>query len=373
MPTRIAFCITELDVGGAEKTLVNLARHLDRAEWEPRVYCLGPWAPLVALLHDDGVPVECFNAIHVWDTPRVLWQLRSALAAFQPAILQSFLFHANILGRIAGAAAGVPHRLSGIRVAERRSAVYGVVDFCTNFLVEKNVCVSRGVADYCEQEVGLSPQKTVVIPNGVELSTFAHATPVRWSDVALPDDAVVWLTIARLEPQKGLTDLLDAAALVHRNHPETWFVIVGDGPDRIALEEQARTQPGGERIRFLGRRDDVPQLLRGATGLVLSSRWEGMPNVVLEAMAAGKPVVATEVEGTAELIAEGESGLRVPVSNSPALGAAIERLSSAPDLVASMGRRAQQIVSESFTTDAMAEKYLALYRELMAGAPAEAS
>ncbi|MDZ4686094.1 MAG: glycosyltransferase family 4 protein [Planctomycetaceae bacterium] len=212
-----------------------------------------------------------------------------------------------------------------------------------------------------------------MIPNGVELSTFAHATPVRWSDIGLPDDAAVWLTIARLEPQKGLTDLLDAAALVHRSHPETWFVIVGDGPDRVALEERTRTQPGGERIRFLGRRDDVPQLLQGATGLVLSSRWEGMPNVVLEAMAAGKPVIATEVEGIAELIAEGETGLRVPVSNPVALGAALEHLSSAPDLAASLGRRAQQIVSESFTTDAMTAKYVALYRELLSASPAEAS
>ncbi|MDZ4686093.1 MAG: glycosyltransferase [Planctomycetaceae bacterium] len=143
-PTRIAFCITELDVGGAEKTLVHLVRHLDRAEWEPRVYCLGPWAPQVAVLQDDGVLVQCFDAIHLWDTPRVLWQLRGALAEFQPAILQSFLFHANILGRLAGAWAGVPHRLSGIRVAERRSAVYGVVDFCTNFLVEKTSASAAG-------------------------------------------------------------------------------------------------------------------------------------------------------------------------------------------------------------------------------------
>lgn len=366
--TRIAFCITELDVGGAEKTLVQLVRRLDRTEWEPRVFCLGPWAPLVSVLQDAGVPVQCFDAVHLWDAPRVVWQLRRALAEFRPAILQSFLFHANILGRVAGAWAGVPHRLSGIRVAERRSAFYGLVDRWTNFLVEKNICVSRGVADFCEQQVGLPPHKTVVIPNGVDLEPFATATPIRWSEVGLPDEAVVWLTIARLEPQKGLGDLLAAAEIVHRTLPETWFVIVGDGPDRARLEEQAAAQPGGSRIRFLGRREDVPRLLRGAFGLVVSSRWEGMPNVVLEAMAAGKPVISTAVEGTAELIAEGETGLRVPVADPHSLGMAIQRLTDAPARAAAFGTKAQQMIRESFTTEALAEKYVALYRALLTGA-----
>jgi glycosyltransferase involved in cell wall biosynthesis len=365
-PTRIAFCITELDVGGAEKTLVQLVRQLDRSEWEPRVYCLGPWAPLASVLQDDGIPVRCFDAVHLWDAPRIVWQLRSALAEFRPEILQTFLFHANILGRLAGAWAGVPHRLSGIRVAERRSSLYGLVDQCTNFLVEKNVCVSRGVADYCEQVVGLPARKTVVIPNGVEVERFATARAIDWTTVGLPRDAVVWLTIARLEPQKGLTDLLVAAAILHRTRPDVWFVIVGEGPDRLALEQQAARQPGGDRVRFLGRRDDVPELLQGATGLVLSSRWEGMPNVVLEAMAAGKPVVTTEVEGTAELMAQGDTGLRVPVANPEALATALEQLRAAPEFAAALGARAQQVVRESFTAEALSQKYVELYRGLLA-------
>jgi glycosyltransferase involved in cell wall biosynthesis len=371
--TRIAFCITELDVGGAERALVQLIQRLDRAEWEPRVYCLGPWAPLAAVLQDTGVPVQCFDAVHLWDTPRVLWQLRSALCAFRPTILQSFLFHANILGRIAGAWAGVPHRLSGVRVAERRSSIYGLVDRWTNGLVDRNVCVSRGVADFCEQIVGLPARKTVVIPNGVELSAFSQATPIRWSSVGLPDDATVWLTVARLEPQKGLTDLLAAAAIVHRQHPDVWFVIVGDGPDRAPLEAQAASQPGGDRVRFLGRREDVPQLLQGAFGLVLSSQWEGMPNVVLEAMAAGKPVVATAVEGTAELIADGATGLRVLVGDSEALAGAILRLTDDRALSEALGEKAQDSVAKSFTIDAMAANYVTLYRELLASTPAQAS
>jgi glycosyltransferase involved in cell wall biosynthesis len=365
-PTRIAFCITELDIGGAEKALVQLIQQLDRAEWEPRVYCLGPWAPLVVVLQDLGVPVRCFDAIHIWDAPRVLWQLQQAFSEFQPQILQSFLFHANILGRLAGAMAGVPHRLSGIRVAERRSPVYGWVDWLTNGLVEKNVCVSRGVAEFVEQTVGLPANKSIVIPNGVDLAPFTEATAFDWSTLGLPSNAVVWLTIARLEPQKGLEDLLQAARIVSERGLAPWFVIVGDGPDRAALESQARSQPGGERIRFLGRRQDIPQLLKGATGLVLPSRWEGMPNVVLEAMAAGKPVVATAVEGTLELITEGQTGLRVPVSDPAALAGAIGSLTTDLIRAAALGAAAQHISSEKFTTDAMAARYIALYREVLA-------
>ena len=137
-PTRIAFCITELDPGGAEQTLVQLATRLDRQDWEPRVYCLGPEAALVKPIQDAGIPVTCFGARGIADS-LVLFRLASQLEKFQPTVLQSFLFHANIMGRFAAKLARVPVVVSGIRVAEQRSSWPLRIDRWSNGLVDKNV------------------------------------------------------------------------------------------------------------------------------------------------------------------------------------------------------------------------------------------
>lgn len=365
LPTRIAFCITELDAGGAERMLTELVLGLPRPDWEPRVYSLGPSGPYATLLQEAGVPVRCFDGLHAWDAPRVLWQLKSALHEFRPALLQTFLFHANILGRLAGRWAGVPHIVSGIRVADRRSRLYGWIDRRTNWLVDRNVCVSRGVADYCERESGFEPAKTVVIPNGVDVSAFTAAKPADWTRLGLPADSRVALTIGRLEPQKGMDLLLASIAAVASRVPALHLVIVGDGPDRASLQAQARALGIESRVWFLGRRPNVPELLAASEVFVLASRWEGMPNVVLEAMAAGKPIVATAVEGTTELICDGVTGWLVPVGELDTLATALHEAFAVPGAARSRGVSAQHLVNEQFTIESMVARYAALYCALM--------
>jgi starch synthase (maltosyl-transferring) len=364
-PVRLAFCITELDAGGAERALAQLVRGLDRSAWQSRVYCLGPPGPFASLLQDDGIPVQCLNAVHLWDAPRIVWQLQRAFRQWKPALLQTFLFHANILGRLAGRWAGVPRVVCGQRVAERRNSWYGRIDRWTSGCVDRNVCVSLGVATFCEDVVGLPAKKTVVIPNGVEVPRFTTATPVDWTAFGISAGAQVLITIGRLEPQKGVDLLLAAFESVARQFPAVHLAIAGDGPDRRMLEAQAQRMNLSSRVTFLGRRDDVPRLLAGSTGLVLASRWEGMPNAVLEAMAAARPVIATRVEGTPELVTPGETGWLVPPDNSVALSTAMIDLLSDGEHAAQLGRNSQAIVQSRFTIDAMVAAYDQLYRELL--------
>lgn len=367
-PVRIAFVITELDVGGAERALVQLVTGLPREEWESRVISIGPWGPLVATLQDADVPVHCLDAVYLWDTPRVLWQLRRELRDFQPQILQTFLFHANILGRMAGRWAGVPHIVAGLRVAERRSRFYGWIDRWTNRWVDRNVCVSRAVADFCERESGLDPRKTVVIPNGVDLTTFQLAEPIHSSEWGIPESAPVVLTVARLEYQKGIDLLLDAAPQILESGPETHLVIIGDGVDRESLEARAKTSPVASRIHFLGRRSDVPRWMKRAQVMVLPSRWEGMPNVVLEAMAAGLVVVATDVEGVREILADNVNGRIVPPGSSQGLAEVTIELLRQSEISRKLGVVAQETVKKDFTIESMVRQYAQLYRELSAPA-----
>src|SRR5262249_6138085 len=137
------------------------------------------------------------------------------------------------------------------------------------------------------------------------------ARPADLASLGIPSGSQVLLTIGRLDPQKGLHDLIEAAGLICAKYPRAHFLLVGEGPQRVALERAIREKGLGDRIHLAGWRADIPEILAAGYALVLSSHWEGMPNVVLEAMAAGLPVVATRVEGISELVVEGQTGVIV--------------------------------------------------------------
>jgi glycosyltransferase involved in cell wall biosynthesis len=360
---RIAFGITELDPGGAERMLVELVTRLDRTEWEPHVYCLGPEADYSQALRSASIPVTCFGGRGWTSAPAILRRWTRELKRFQPDLLYTMLFHANLLGRLAGHWAGVSHVLSGIRVAEKRGRWHGRLDRWTNSLVERNVCVSRDVANFVEQTIGLDPQKTVVIPNGVDLARFRDVGPADLGQFGIPRASRVLISIGRLERQKGFDVLLEAAKEVGRRFPDVHFLIVGDGPLRASLEAQAKRLSVSDRVHWAGRRSDVLALLAASTALVLPSRWEGMPNVVLEAMAAGKPIAATEVEGVAELVIPGVNGWLAAPGNAQSLVVAIEKLLGVSDRWNALGCESKRIVAERFTIDAFVENHVKLFHE----------
>lgn len=367
-PVRLALCITDLDPGGAERSLVQLVTRLDRKHWEPAVFCLSGPGLLAAELRTAGVPVICLGAKH-WKQAGVVLRLARELRQFRPAILQTFLFHANLAGRIAGRLAGIKTIVSGIRVAEKRSRIRLWFDRWTNGLVRANVCVSQAVADFSISQGGLSTKKTVVIRNGVDVARFAGAVPVDVTTLGIPRGSQVLLTIGRLDRQKGLSTLIEAAAIVTPKFPQAHFLWVGDGPQRSELERLIREKGLAGRIHLAGWRPDVAELLAGGTALILSSLWEGLPNVILEAMASGLPVVATRVEGTSELVIEGRTGLLVPAQSPQDLAVAIEDILSNPAQATSIGRSGRERAAAEFSWDKMVAGYCELYCSLIANQP----
>jgi glycosyltransferase involved in cell wall biosynthesis len=364
-PIRIAFCITDLDPGGAERALVQLVTRLDRTRWDPAVYCLSKPGTLVEALERAGISVTCLGARGVRDIG-ALFQLRRELKRFGPKLVQTFLFHANILGRLAAAWAGVPHCVSGIRVAEKRSRWPLYLDRATNRFVETNVCVSRAVAEFSSSAGGLSRSKLVVIPNGVDVATFADAPPVDRAEVGIPADARIILAVGRLDPQKGLEFLIESAASLVTRFPDVHFLLVGGGSLRGQLVRQLADLRLQSRVHFCGWRPDIPSVMKLACGLALPSLWEGMPNVVLEAMAAGLPVVASDVEGVAELVVPGETGFLVPSKSVEDLTNALSKLLSDPERARRMGQAGQRRVASEFSWDRMAAAYAELYEKLIA-------
>lgn len=339
-----------------------LATRLDRQKFEPAIFCLGPPGELVTPLEAGGIPVVCFGARRPTDFG-VIFRLWRELRRFRPDLVQTYLFHANIVGRVAGTLAGVRHVVSGIRVAERRSRWPLRIDRMTNFLVDANVCVSRGVAEFSERVARLPPSKTVVIPNGVDVDRFASATPADLTVFGIPTRSRVVLTVGRLDPQKGLSTLLRAARELVRDLPDVHFLLVGEGPERSTIERQIASDQTGSRIHLAGWRADVPELMRAANCLALPSLWEGMPNVVLEAMAAGLPVVATSVEGVDELIVPGQTGAVVAPGDATGLAAELARV-LAPGISVAMGSAAQHRVRRDFSWDNAVSMYEHLYMRL---------
>lgn len=364
-PTRIAFCVTDLDAGGAERCLVQLATGLDRSVWEPRVYCLGVPGELVEPLERAGVPVECLGARSVRNVG-IVQRLARQLRSFRPALLQTFLFHANLAGRVAGRWAGVPVTVCGVRVAEHEHRWHLRLDRLTQRLVTQNVCVSQAVANFSIAHGGIRPEKITVIPNGVDFTHYSEARPAKLEPLGIPLGSRTILCVGRLHRQKGQLLLLEATAPLFSADKELHVLLVGDGPLRGELEALIRERRWGEQVHLVGRRRDVPELMRAATLLALPSLWEGMPNVVLEAMAAGLPVIASDVEGVRELLGNDTRGVVVPARSAETLRTGLVGLLRDNSLRHRLASESQNFVKSYFTTDSMVAKYGRLYRGLLA-------
>jgi glycosyltransferase involved in cell wall biosynthesis len=367
-PRRISFLITELDHGGAERALVRIVTGLDRSLWEPRVISLSDRGPLAEPLEAAGIPVTAIGAGRV-RSPAGLWRatvgLTRCLKEQQPAVLQTFLFHANIAGRLAARRARVPVVVSGIRVAEKRGRWRLNVDRWTDHLVNRHVCVSQSVADFSIRESGLAESKVLVIPNGVDVERFAAARPADLSPFGIPKDAATILSVGRLDEQKNPFGLLHSFAAIAERHPSAHLLFVGHGTDEPDLRAEITDLRLDSRVHLAGWQADVPGIMRACDLFVLASKWEGMPNVLLEAGAAGIPIISTRVEGAEEIITSGESGVLVGISRQNELAAAIDDCLADPDAAKDRAVRLQQVVSEQFTWESVVNSYSKLYASLL--------
>lgn len=363
-PIRIAFCITDLDPGGAERALVELVVHLDRTEWDPHVFCLGPHGALVERLAEASVPVECLGARSARNVG-VVFGLARKLRRFRPELLQTFLFHANVAGRIAAWLARVPIVVCGIRVAEREQNWHLLFDRWTQGLVTHNVCVSQAVAEFSILRGRLASKKISVIPNGVDCERFVHAQPADLSEFGIPAGSRTILSVGRLHEQKGHDLLINAAAPLLANQPDLHLLIVGEGPARAKLQQQIVEINCAQRVHLAGWRSDVPEIMKACTVFALPSRWEGMPNVLLEAMAAGLAVVASDVEGVREVVRDRVTGIIVPIDSAVDFCDGLNSLLDDPARRNRIGYESQDYVSKHFVDVDLLSKYPRLYRELL--------
>lgn len=357
--------------GGPERQMIGLARAMaDSAE---NVFlCLmeqGKAKPFVEVLRKNrlrDIQLQS-NHPHLVACTR---EVASHLRRIGAHVLLTHGYKADIIGWPAARLAGIPVVMvsRGWTYATRRVRFYEALDRRILHFADRVVCVSEGQADKVRR-AGVRPDRVETICNSVDLSRFAKADPAGQLKLrSLFPDAVRHIVVAvgRLSPEKGFDQLIDAAGAVCERREDVGFAIIGDGPLKRDLQLQINSSKLQRRFVLAGFRNDVDQMLPHATVLVQSSHTEGMPNVVLEAMAASVPVVATSVGGTPEMIVHGESGYLVPPADPDAIAAGVLALLDDSMERASMACAARHRVEEHFSFASQAASYEQMLGKLLA-------
>lgn len=348
--------------GGPERQMLGLAVNLPKSI-QTTILCFrdnGSSAPFVQRLGEAKVDARMLTHANPHFIAMVA-DVVGELAAKRADVLISHGYKADILGLVAARIARVPILAvsRGWTGHTRKVRLNEALDRRFLRYVDGVVCVSDGQAAKVRR-AGVPANRVHVIRNAIDPTRFGETDPT--SRVTLqelfpsPRDVIV-VGVGRLSPEKGFDQLIEAARIVTERVAGAGFVLVGDGPERHALEDRVRAAGLAGQVVFAGFRGDVDRLLTGADILAQSSYTEGLPNVVLEACAAGIPVVATAVGGTGEVIRDGANGFLVEPGNPRALADRMLELMRSPDLRRSMGENGRQVVRREFSFADQCTKY----------------
>jgi glycosyltransferase involved in cell wall biosynthesis len=319
-------------------------------------------------VHDLGLGRRIYDARGM----RGFARLVAIVRRFRPHVVHGYLFGPNLFAAMAGRLLGVP----AVVVAKRNMDAFETpgqvaLQRVAHRLATHVTAVSEAVADTVVA-LGVPRDRITVIPNGVDASRFEGATADR-GRLGVNGEGVVVGSVGCLAARKDYGTLLDALARLHAQGLDPWLVLVGDGPERASLETRARELGLGDRVRFLGERPDVDRLLPAFDVFVLSSREEGIPNALLEAMAAGRPSVATAVGGNREVLEDGSTGWIVPPQSPEALAGALADALRRPDEARRRGDAARRSMLEHHSIGAMVRRHEDFYRRVATGSRGQAT
>jgi glycosyltransferase involved in cell wall biosynthesis len=369
---RIFYVIDSFDIGGAQRQLLELMRRLDRRRYQAVVCPLWPLMALEADYQKTGWPIiRTHKRAHL--DISVAWRLAREMRAFRPHIVHTFLFTGNLWGRLASALAKPPAVIStmmSVMPQAKRQPYMALVNQVLAGVTDVLTFDSRrGQREYGLSGIRRQPS-LMVIHNGADLqrfeaSRFQAVIPEIRRSLGIEDNCPILGNIARLTEQKGQEVLLQAVNLLIRKGQNLKVVLVGGGPKRPELENLVDTLGIKDHVFFLGPRHDLPELLSLFDIFVLSSHWESLPVIILEAMAMAKPVVATDVAGVSEMVEHEVTGLLVEPDKPHLLAQTILSLLDNPGLAAPMGAAGRKRVECEFSVGRMVAETTALYDDLL--------
>lgn len=356
--------------GGPERQMLGLASALS-SDYTTSFLSFsegGRCQPFLAAARASG-----FDAAELrYDTPRLHSSLCELNAFLRGNFVDALVTHgykSNLLGRLAARHVGIPivSVSRGWTGENFKVSCYEAVDRVHLRLMDRVVCVSAGQAERV-MRAGVSRHRIRIIRNSARLNAFDYADPAgeRKLRGLIKCDGPIIAAAGRLSPEKGFHVLVEAARAVVQQVPDARFVLFGDGPERARLVARIRECELGQHFFLAGFRGDLDALLPWANLVALSSFTEGLPNVVLEACAAGVPVVATAVGGVPEIIEDGENGFLVRHGDANSLAQRIVDLLASPELAQALGANARRRMHEEFSFAAQARAYEAMFDELPA-------
>jgi glycosyltransferase involved in cell wall biosynthesis len=374
MKPNALFVIGSLEIGGAEKQMQLLVGELHGRTHCCHVYSLQGGGPLKKWFEALGVAVFSGGlkkediARAPWKVVPAEWRLFRLVQELSPSVIHCFLPLITFMGALAGRIARVPLVVTSRRALgthQRRHPVLRPLDHVAARLSHRITVNSQAVRDDMVRCENVDVSKLLLIYNGVDTRPFRAALSclkdVR-QDLNLKKTTKLMIVIANLIPYKGHLELLHAAKEVVERFPDALFLLVGeDRGIQKDLERDVVNLGIGQSVRFLGRRDDVPALLTASDISILPSHEEGFSNVILESMAAGLPVVATNVGGNSEAVLDGITGWIIPPEDPRALAAKIIDLLKDPDRAEEWGKRGRERVNQMFTVKKMVAAHLDLY------------
>jgi len=356
-------------VGGGQKHVLALADRLSARGFHAAVACEASGYLVDQLCHGN-LP---HHTVRLSTRPslRALGDTVDAIRASGAQLIHTHGGTAGLYGRLAA------HRVGGTRTVHTYHGIHYLHDrkrgkrlvrrAIDRFLLrwtDEVICVAQSDKALALREGLALPDHVSVIHNGIDTTRFDTRRRSEEGPARRRGELMVG-TVGRLHEQKGHVFLLEAAALIRQTHPQVRFRIIGDGPLRSALEARARELGLEATVEFLGARDDVPDQMREFDAFVLPSLWEGLPYVLLEARAAGLPIITTDFSGVREVIADASDALIVPTRNAQALADGIAELVRHRAVWAERGAKGAELVRERFSLDAMVEQTLKVYARAM--------
>jgi glycosyltransferase involved in cell wall biosynthesis len=367
---RVTHVLRAFQTGGLETLVLEMSARMRRRGLDARAVALLPGDGLERRPRYGGVPCEVLDESEALHVTRAVRTLRRVFREARPHVVHVHNWFSHVRSAPAAWLARVPvivstkHGMDMPRLLRSRRMARRA--YC---LADALVAVSADVRDALMATYGFPSGKVRLILNGIDTDRFrpgpARSLASRQSILGL-DGSPMLGTVCRISKEKGIPELLAAFGTVSAQLPQASLAIVGDGPERSACEEESRRLGVADRVRFLGNRDNMPDVYPLFDIYVQPSHTEGISLTMLEASSCALPIVATAVGGNREIVVDGETGRLVPPGNVQAVAGALLALWANPDASRAMGQAARQRVVQRFSLDRMVDEYVDLYREILA-------